>query len=230
MTRGPPVQPAFEHLGCSRPLCSSQATDDPPATSTPTQHPHPAPPDPPTPQAPRPPHHKRKGRRTTQNQENQHHAGHGTEGFAPPVTRVNQPQDTRTNPEPPQPPPQQQEPDQPETPIASGPNSVLNNPHPQRSQLSHQHNAGVLTDPTRKQEPYSQCSTHEQPPDTHSAPTMACQDPPQEGPQMLLRKEVIQPHLPVRLPCYDLVPIASPTFDHSPHKGWAMSFGCYQLS
>ncbi len=31
----------------------------------------------------------------------------------------------------------------------------------------------------------------------------------------LLRKEVIQPHLPVRLPCYDFVPIASPTFDHS---------------
>ena len=34
----------------------------------------------------------------------------------------------------------------------------------------------------------------------------------------LLRKEVIQPHLPVRLPCYDFVPIASPTFDRSPHK------------
>jgi hypothetical protein len=32
---------------------------------------------------------------------------------------------------------------------------------------------------------------------------------------VLLRKEVIQPHLPVRLPCYDFVPIASPTFDHS---------------
>ena len=32
---------------------------------------------------------------------------------------------------------------------------------------------------------------------------------------MLLRKEVIQPHLPVRLPCYDFVPIASPTFDDS---------------
>jgi len=30
---------------------------------------------------------------------------------------------------------------------------------------------------------------------------------------------VIQPHLPVRLPCYDLVPIANPTFDGSPHKG-----------
>ena len=35
---------------------------------------------------------------------------------------------------------------------------------------------------------------------------------------MLLRKEVIQPHLPVRLPCYDFVPIAGPTFDRSPHK------------
>jgi hypothetical protein len=29
------------------------------------------------------------------------------------------------------------------------------------------------------------------------------------------RKEVIQPHLPVRLPCYDFVPIAGPTFDGS---------------
>jgi hypothetical protein len=34
--------------------------------------------------------------------------------------------------------------------------------------------------------------------------------------RVLLRKEVIQPHLPVRLPCYDFVPIASPTFDRSP--------------
>ena len=38
---------------------------------------------------------------------------------------------------------------------------------------------------------------------------------PQTG---LPRKEVIQPHLPVRLPCYDFVPIANPTFDHSPRK------------
>jgi len=47
---------------------------------------------------------------------------------------------------------------------------------------------------------------------------------------VLLRKEVIQPHLPVRLPCYDFVPIASPTFDDSLHKGWATGFGCYRLS
>ena len=29
---------------------------------------------------------------------------------------------------------------------------------------------------------------------------------------VLLRKEVIQPHLPVRLPCYDLVPVTNHTF------------------
>ena len=28
----------------------------------------------------------------------------------------------------------------------------------------------------------------------------------------LLRKEVIQPHLPIRLPCYDFTPITGPTF------------------
>ena len=31
---------------------------------------------------------------------------------------------------------------------------------------------------------------------------------------VLLRKEVIQPHLPVRLPCYDFTPIADSTFDN----------------
>ena len=30
---------------------------------------------------------------------------------------------------------------------------------------------------------------------------------------LLLRKEVIQPHLPIRLPCYDFTPIIDPTFD-----------------
>ena len=30
------------------------------------------------------------------------------------------------------------------------------------------------------------------------------------------RKEVIQPHLPVRLPCYDFVPIADSTLDGCP--------------
>ena len=36
---------------------------------------------------------------------------------------------------------------------------------------------------------------------------------------VLLRKEVIQPHLPVRLPCYDFTPVANPTFGSSPPNG-----------
>ncbi len=39
--------------------------------------------------------------------------------------------------------------------------------------------------------------------------------PGEPGSAVLLRKEVIQPHLPVRLPCYDLVLITDPTFDSS---------------
>ena len=30
-----------------------------------------------------------------------------------------------------------------------------------------------------------------------------------------LRKEVIQPHLPIRLPCYDFPPVIEPAFDSS---------------
>ena len=30
-----------------------------------------------------------------------------------------------------------------------------------------------------------------------------------------LRKEVIQPHLPIRLPCYDFTPVIEPAFDGS---------------
>ena len=32
---------------------------------------------------------------------------------------------------------------------------------------------------------------------------------------VLHRKEVIQPHLPIRLPCYDFTPVAYPTFGHA---------------
>ena len=46
------------------------------------------------------------------------------------------------------------------------------------------------------------------------SPTAGCWTPLSRR-RLLLRKEVIQPHLPVRLPCYDFVPIASPTFDGS---------------
>ena len=33
------------------------------------------------------------------------------------------------------------------------------------------------------------------------------------GIDVLLRKEVIQPHLPIRLPCYDFTPVIDFTFD-----------------
>ena len=68
--------------------------------------------------------------------------------------------------------------------------------------------------------PTNQCSTWELPDlETNTRPS-----------SVLLRKEVIQPHLPVRLPCYDFTPIADPTFDGSLPEGWATGFGCYQLS
>ena len=40
-------------------------------------------------------------------------------------------------------------------------------------------------------------------------------------PKMLPRKEVIQPQLPLRLPCYDFTPIINPTFDGSLPYGLA---------
>jgi hypothetical protein len=42
-----------------------------------------------------------------------------------------------------------------------------------------------------------------------------------EAAALLLRKEVIQPHLPIRLPCYDLVPITGTTFGDCPPCGLA---------
>ena len=45
----------------------------------------------------------------------------------------------------------------------------------------------------------------------------------------LPRKEVIQPHLPVRLPCYDFTPLILHTFGASPLGGWAGDFGCRRL-
>ena len=67
--------------------------------------------------------------------------------------------------------------------------------------------------------PTSQCSTS----GACSAADFIAADPSagqiRRSAKWLLRKEVIQPHLPVRLPCYDLVLIASPTFDSSLPKG-----------
>ena len=45
----------------------------------------------------------------------------------------------------------------------------------------------------------------------------------------ILRKEVIQPHLPIQLPCYDFTPVISPAFDGSILKGLATGFGHCRL-
>ena len=80
---------------------------------------------------------------------------------------------------------------------------------------------GVLA-PHEDEPAISRCSTLEQPP-RNTRPRLALDPSPhhrwRRAGQMLLRKEVIQPHLPVRLPCYDFVPIASPTFDDSLPQG-----------
>ena len=36
-----------------------------------------------------------------------------------------------------------------------------------------------------------------------------------QNPYFFLRKEVIQPHLPIRLPCYDFTPVIRPAFGSS---------------
>ena len=40
--------------------------------------------------------------------------------------------------------------------------------------------------------------------------------------RLLLRKEVIQPHLPVRLPCYDFTPLTRRTLDASVPYGLSL--------
>ena len=74
--------------------------------------------------------------------------------------------------------------------------------------LLSEESAAVLDAGSSDARPNSQCSTHE-------LDKGLCRRHVWRLYQMLLRKEVIQPHLPVRLPCYDFVPIADPTFDGS---------------
>ena len=42
---------------------------------------------------------------------------------------------------------------------------------------------------------------------------------------IFLRKEVIQPHLPIRLPCYDFTPVTGSTFDSSLQKVGSLASG-----
>ena len=42
---------------------------------------------------------------------------------------------------------------------------------------------------------------------------------------LFLRKEVIQPHLPIRLPCYDFTPVIDPAFGSSLHMVGSLTSG-----
>ena len=107
------------------------------------------------------------------------------------------------------------------------PTGCLHPPPAAPQSRSHHPRVAVLEDPWPLPAPNLPVS----PPSEHPDPTFAGRGLHATFRWMvLLRKEVIQPHLPVRLPCYDFVPIASPTFDGSLHKGWATGFGCCRLS
>src|SRR4051794_31487011 len=100
--------------------------------------------------------------------------------------------------------------------VPSGPNRVLTfSPSRTNSNRSH-HRSGC----TRRRRPLPGQNLPVSPPSEHPTTTDGrCGLLTDFRRKVLLRKEVIQPHLPVRLPCYDFVPIASPTFDGSLPQG-----------
>ena len=81
--------------------------------------------------------------------------------------------------------------------------TATSHPHPRHTSEKQEQQPAAFrrSSPGRPRPPTAQTTTNDQ----EATPT-----------QPILRKEVIQPHLPVRLPCYDFVPITSPTFDRSP--------------
>ena len=63
----------------------------------------------------------------------------------------------------------------------------------------------------------NKCSTlleHQRPMNDPDRPWKGTRDETQDQ-SIIPRKEVIQPHLPIRLPCYDLVPLTPHTLDGS---------------
>ncbi len=127
--------------------------------------------------------------------------------------------------------------DQPPEPALSGPNSVPTDRSCATTHVPHPPKGAVLARGRRCRpnwsafHPRAPPHTHAGTPNGHRSRCGRGSGPPQPvWRPVLLRKEVIQPHLPVRLPCYDFVPIADPAFDGSLHKGWATGFGRYRLS
>jgi hypothetical protein len=112
-------------------------------------------------------------------------------------------------------------------PVPSGPNSAPTHSPPHTTTRSRNTHPKVSTSVLRDAHagshelvsvPPASSPHHTNGDDRRPGPTTNHRQRSETAGQLLLRKEVIQPHLPVRLPCYDLVPIANPTFDSSlPH-------------
>ena len=110
----------------------------------------------------------------------------------------------------------------PARPTASRQGHPENRTRPSRGWRSGNPKAYPYHSPQGPKDPRSQRSLPHQ--HAHARPgtipgAWATRRTPDRRPEKLRRKEVIQPHLPVRLPCYDLVPITSLTLDGSIHKG-----------
>ena len=110
----------------------------------------------------------------------------------------------------------------PARPTASRQGHPENRTRPSRGWRSGNPKAYPYHSPPAPKDPRSQRSLPHQ--HAHTNPetipgAWATRRTPDRRPEKLRRKEVIQPHLPVRLPCYDLVPITSLTLDGSIHKG-----------
>ena|GEM_PF-686360 len=111
----------------------------------------------------------------------------------------------------------------PARPTASRQGHPENRTHPKRMRVAVREPKSIPTPlPARPQGPAKPTisSTPARPHEPETIPgAWATRRTPDRRPEKLRRKEVIQPHLPVRLPCYDLVPITSLTLDGSIHKG-----------
>ena len=111
------------------------------------------------------------------------------------------------------------------SPAPSGPNSVPTTAAPAHHPVPRTPEGGCTGSGEQTARP-NWSAFHPRAPPRHVQPRMADHPgrarlwtTPRGCGQVLLRKEVIQPHLPVRLPCYDFVPIADPAFDGSLPQG-----------
>ena len=183
---------------CSRPLYSSQATSPPTAH---TRHPPPQ-------THPTTSHHNGNPAADTPHERYTGRPGRTQRQPPPPVAGAPSEPQQRARPHPP--PPTTGRPRTTPQQDSTRPTTSRDQQRRPRRRSTHEH-----TTPSTQARAVA---PHPPPPHHDTPPRQQASQHRHGQAQALLRKEVIQPHLPVRLPCYDFVPIASPTFDHSLRK------------